>query len=82
MALLEDALVKDAFAEIEVRIVEAFKETPPEKADVLQELRRTYGSMKRFRTIFERQLKDGAGAEAEIKQINKIRTALTRRKRR
>ena len=81
-AILDDEIVKEAFAELEGHILETFKETSPEEAAKLQEIRREWGSMKLFRAVFERHVRHGSVAEKEIGIIVKQRKSIAERKRR
>lgn len=68
--LLEDPAFKDAFAEVEGVIIDAWADLPVENKAQAEELKRLLASARRFRSIFEITIANGHVAKNELTADN------------
>jgi hypothetical protein len=78
--ILEDDMVKEAFAAIESGIVEAWKDLPMRDTEGREHLHRLLQAKRKFEQVFASHIQNGAVAANELKAEEARKTIIERAK--
>lgn len=80
--IMDDPMVKEALAAIEEGIVSAWKDIPARDVEGREHLHRLLQAKRKFETVFQMHLQDGALAAADLKAEEERKSIITRVKER